>query len=223
MQRIVKPSVEPRRLVSTHSVHLSIDHSQRFPVEQDLLLRRLKDVKTGYDRNLCCMEGTRKSLLEQVIAWVTNELEQPGERNTYWIYGPPGIGKTSLAHSICASLHDKERLAGAFFCQRDVQELRDPRNIFPTLLRKLAMLFPPFRSIVAEYLRNYPSITSESMQPTLFLEFIRKLPRPPKTTLVFFFFFFAGNAPLLLTREALAKDCLPTRAARQPCGRSTAL
>ena len=182
---MVKPSAEPKRLVSTHSLHLSIDHSQRFPVEQDLLLSRLKVVKTGYDRDLCCMEGTRKSLLEQVIAWVTNGFEQPDGRNTYWIHGPPGIGKTSLAHSICASLHDKERLAGAFFCQRDDQELREPRNILPTLIRKLAILFPPFRSIVAECLRNYPSVTPESMQPTLFLEFIRKLPRLPKKTLVF--------------------------------------
>ena len=182
---MVKPCAEPRRLVSTHSLHLSIDDPQRFPVEQDLLLRRLKDVKTGYDRGLCCMEGTRKSLLKQVIAWAINGLERPDGRNTYWIHGPPGIGKTSLAHSICASLHDKEQLAGAFFCQRDDQELRDPRNIFPTLIRTLAILFPPFRSTVAECLRNRPSVTSESMQPTLFLEFIRKLPRLPKKTLVF--------------------------------------
>ena len=182
---MVKPSAEPRRLVSTHSLHLSIDDSQRLPVEQDLLLSRLKDVKTGYDRDLCCMEGTRKSLLKQVIAWVTKGLEQSDGRNTYWIYGAPGIGKTSLAHSICASLHDKKQLAGAFFCQRDDQELREPRNILPTLIRKLAILFPPFRRIVAECLHNYPSVTLESMQPTLFPEFIRKLPRPPKTTLVF--------------------------------------
>ena len=131
------------------------------------------------------MEGTRKSFLEQLIAWATNGLEQPDGRNTYWIYGLPGSGKTSLAHSICASLHDKEQLAGAFFCKRDDQELREPRNILPTLIRKLAILFPPFRSIVAKCLRNYPSITSWSMQLTLFLGFIRKLPRPPKTTLVF--------------------------------------
>ena len=182
---MVKSSAELRRLVSTHSLHLSIGHAERLLVEQDLLLRRLKDVKTGYDRDLCCMEGTRKSLLDQVIAWVTNGLEQPDGRNTYWIYGPPGIGKTTLAHSICAGLYDKEQLAGAFFCQSDDQDLRDPRNIFPTLIRKLAILLPPFRSIVAECLRNDPSITSESMQAALFLEFIRKLPRPPKTTLVF--------------------------------------
>ena len=149
------------------------------------MLSRLKDVKTGYERDLCCVEGTRKSLLEQIIAWVTNGLEKTDGSNTYWIYGLPGIGKTSLAHSICASLHDREQLAGAFFCQRDDQELRDPTNILPTLVRKLAILFPPFRSIVAEYLRNDPNVTPESIGPTLFLDFIRKLPRLPKKTLVF--------------------------------------
>jgi len=160
-------------------------HSQQFRVEQHLLLSRLKDVKTGYDRDLCCMDGTRKSILEQTIAWVSDGLEQTDGRNTYWIYGLPGIGKTSLAHSICACLHDKEQLAGAFFCRRDDQELKEPRNILPTLIHKLAILFPPFRSIVAGCLRNDPNVRPESMRPTLFLEFIRKLPRPPKKTLVF--------------------------------------
>ena len=131
------------------------------------------------------MEGTRKSLLERIIAWVANGLEQTEGGNIYWIYGLPGIGKTSLAHSICARLHEKEQLAGAFFCQRDDQELRDPRNILPTLIRKLAILFPPFRRIVAECLRNDPNVSPESMRPTLFLDFIRKHPRPPKKALVF--------------------------------------
>jgi len=182
---MLKRSAGPRRLVSTHCLHLSIDHSQQFRVEQHLLLGRLKDVRTTYAWDLCCMEGTRKSLLEKVIAWATNGLEQTDRRNVYWIYGLPGIGKTSLAHSICASLHDKEQLAGAFFCQRDDQELREPINILPTLIHKLAVLFPPFRSIVAECLRNDPNIAPESMRPTLFLDFIRKLPRLPKKTLVF--------------------------------------
>ena len=149
------------------------------------MLSRLKDVKTGYDQDLRCMKGTRKSLLEQIIAWVADGLEQTEGRNVYWIFGLPGIGKTSLAHSICARLHDKEQLVGAFFCQRDDQELRDPRNILPTLIRNLAILFPPFRSIVAECLRNNPNLTLESMRPTLFLGFIRKLPRLRKQALVF--------------------------------------
>ena len=171
--------------MSTHSLHLSIDHSQQLLVEQHLLLSRLKDVKTDYDRNLCCMEGTRKSVLEQIMAWVTNGLEQTDRSNAYWIYGLPGIGKTSLAHSICASLHGKEQLAGAIFCQRDDQEFREPKNILLTLVRKLAILFPPFRSIVAEWLRSNPNVTPESIDPALLVSFIHRLPRLPKRNLVF--------------------------------------
>jgi len=63
--------------------------------------------------------------------------------------------------------------------------LSKPRNILPTLIHKLAILFPPFRSVVAECLRKDPNVTPESMRHTLFLEFIRKLPRLPKKTLVF--------------------------------------
>ena len=172
-------------MVSTHSLHLSIDHSQQFRVEQQILLSCLKDVKTDYDRNLCCMEGTRNSVLEQIMAWATNGLEQTDRGNTYWIYGLPGIGKTSLAHSICANLHDKEQLAGAFFCRRDDQELREPKNILLTLVRKLATLFPPFRGIVAERLRSSPNVTPESIDPALFVSFIHRLPRLPKKNLVF--------------------------------------
>ena len=148
------------------------------------MLGRLKYVKTGYHRDLRCMEGTRKSLLEQIEAWAIDGSGQTNGVNTYWIYGSPGIGKTSLAHSICASLHDQKRLAGSFFCRRDDQELSEPRNILPTLIRALAILFPPFRSVVAECFRNDPNVTPESMKHTLFLELIRKLPRLPEKTLV---------------------------------------
>jgi hypothetical protein len=182
---MLKLSGESRRPVSTHWHDLSLLHSQELCVEQELLLGRLKYIKTGYHQDLRCMEGTRESLLNQVIGWVTNGLEQTDRRNTFWIYGLPGIGKTSLAHSICASLDDQDQLAGAFFCRRDDPELSEPRNILPTLINKLAIIFPPFRSIVAERLRTNPNMTPESMKYTLFLDFIRKLPCLPKRTLVF--------------------------------------
>jgi hypothetical protein len=131
------------------------------------------------------MEGTRQSLLEQINTWATNGPAQNAERNIYWIYGLPGIGKTSLSHSICASLHEGKHLAGGFFCRRDDPNLKEPRNILPTLIYKLAIILPPFRSIVAESLRRDPNMTPESMKYSVFLDFIRKLRRPPKRTLVF--------------------------------------
>jgi hypothetical protein len=128
------------------------------------------------------MVGTRESLLNQLMAWATNESDTS---NIYWIHGLPGIGKTSLAHSICEKLHKVQHLAGAFFCHRDDADMSEPRNILPTLISKLAETFPPFRSIVADRLRNDPNLTSKSMKDTLFLDFVCNLPRHPRHTLVF--------------------------------------
>jgi hypothetical protein len=132
------------------------------------------------------MNGTRESILNQLISWATNNTSQnvsPG--NISWVYGLPGIGKTSLAHSICASLLDQGHLAGAFFCRRDDPDLNEPRNILPTLIYKLAIRFPPFRTVVAERLRQEPNLTPESMDSTFFLDLLHNVPHHPEHTLVF--------------------------------------
>ncbi len=144
-------------------------------------------VKTGYHRSLCCKDGTRQSLLNQITVWVANNSGQENvlQTNAYWLYGSPGIGKTSLAHSICATLHKRNHLAGTFFCQRDDPNLSNPINILPTFIHELAIIFPPFRTIVAKRLRDDPNLTSQSMRGSLFLDLIRSLPRHPEHTLVF--------------------------------------
>jgi hypothetical protein len=133
------------------------------------------------------MEDTRKSRLKEISDWVANKPEGKYllQSNTSWIYGLPGIGKTSLAHSICASLHDQRQLAGAFFCRRDDPNLSEPKNVLPTLIHKLAETFPPFRRIVADYLRNDPHLTPESMNDSLFLDLLDKLRKRPNDSLVF--------------------------------------
>ena len=151
-------------------------------LEQGLLLTRLKSVETSYDLKLCCMEGTRKTLLNQIMDWAANKSDT---RNIYWVHGLPGIGKTALAHSICEKLHDIQRLGGAFFCQKDDTNMKDIRNILPTLIFKLAEKFPPFRRIVADRLRSDGDLTPKSMKECLFLEFTCSLPCHPKNALVF--------------------------------------
>ena len=129
------------------------ERTEQERVQQERVeLRRLKPVETSYHRKFRCMDGTRQSLLNHIVDWVANKSGQENVQrsNTYWFYGSPGIGKTSLVHSICASLHERNHLAGAFFCRRDDPNLSEPMNILPTFIHKLTVLFPPFRTIVAK-------------------------------------------------------------------------
>src|SRR5258706_145793 len=114
-------------------------------IEQELVLRRLKPVEAGYHRELCCMDGTRQSLLNQIIDWAENKSGQDNvlQRNAYWFYGSPGIGKTSFAHSICASLHERNYLAGSFFSHRHDPNISKPRHFLPTFINHHYILFSP--------------------------------------------------------------------------------
>jgi len=133
------------------------------------------------------MGGTRQSLLNQIMDWAANKSgrENVLQSNTYWFYGSPGIGKTSLAHSICKQLHQGNHLAGAFFCRRDDPNLSKPMNILPAFIHKLAMIIPPFRAIVAQHLCDDPNLTPGSMNGSLLLDFLHAVPRHPDNTLIF--------------------------------------
>ena len=161
---------------------MAIVHSQRSYVAQ---LSRLKVVETGYDLTLCCMEDTRKLVLDKIITWATNGPSQNNESNTYWIYGSPGIGKTALAHSISHSLHDQRQLIGAFFCQRDHERLSQTRNILPTLIYQLATMVPAFRRIVAKCLSDDHILSPGSIDQSFLLKLFELFTRPPKPTLAF--------------------------------------
>ena len=179
---------EPADQGRTEQEPVKLEGAEQDPVEHEFLFKRLNPVQTGgYHPRLRCMDGTRQALLNHIVDWVAKQSGQENvqRRNTYWIYGSPGIGKTSVAHSICANLDERNHLAGAFFCRRDDPVLSKPINILPTIIHKLAMIFPPLGTVVAKHLHDHTKLSPESTSGPLFLDFIRSLPHHPNHTLVF--------------------------------------
>ncbi|KAG6915079.1 hypothetical protein DXG01_013549, partial [Tephrocybe rancida] len=50
-----------------------------------------------------CTLGTRLNVLKGILSW----LQQPDVEPVYWLAGPAGIGKTTVAKTICELVDDR--------------------------------------------------------------------------------------------------------------------
>jgi NACHT domain len=159
-------------------------------LEQSDLLKRLKPVEAAiYDEDHNCMEGTRTAVLNDIVAWASKPFDgqlesNDSNHNVFWLYGMPGLGKTSVATSLCDRLRGSKNLGGSFFCKHDDIDLREPKRVLPTLITKLVRMWGPFRKQVAKVLLDEPQINPESTRGELLLKPLRLLKKHPPHPLV---------------------------------------
>ena len=151
------------------------------------LLNPVSEANWQEDRG--CMEGTRTEILNTIIAWVNRPLDMDQPRRShsdsvYWLYGMPASGKTTVAHSLCHRLYKSEQLGGSFFCKEDDVVLREPKNVLPTLMSRLALTWPPYGELVAQVLQGNPYINPKSTSGKLLSKSLRALERQPSRTFV---------------------------------------
>ncbi|CAE6430268.1 unnamed protein product, partial [Rhizoctonia solani] len=127
-------------------VQTSTEESTRMadPYEMLNLLRPMDP--SDYDPDQACLEGTRKIVLDRVITW-TQDREH--SETFMWICGQAGMGKTSVATSLCLHLDSTQALAGCFFCHRDNPESSDPLRLLNNLVYTIALRLPPYAYEVA--------------------------------------------------------------------------
>ncbi|KAG9087139.1 hypothetical protein FS749_003139 [Ceratobasidium sp. UAMH 11750] len=122
-------------------------------------LQRLNPVKLiGYDPSRRCLPGTRTKIVGEITAWaLTQEL---GPRLA-WVRGLAGLGKSSIATSVCEGLDGQTALACSVFCKRDNPDLRDLRRVLMTIAYDLASQWEPYGAAVATVLREDPKLDSK--------------------------------------------------------------
>ncbi|QRW11282.1 hypothetical protein RhiLY_10281 [Ceratobasidium sp. AG-Ba] len=127
---------------------------------------RLKELNparlAGYNPYRVCLEGTRSQVINALATWVKTNGE---ERKLAWMHGLAGLGKSSIATSVCDSLHAQGLLASSFFCKRDSPELRDPHRVLTTTVYELARRWHSFGETVSKVIGNNPGFFSNHLQP----------------------------------------------------------
>ncbi|KAF9643641.1 hypothetical protein BDM02DRAFT_3191378 [Thelephora ganbajun] len=112
-----------------------------------------------YGDRRSCLKGTRTAVLDEIELW-TRDFDKPP---VYWLNGPAGTGKSTIAQTIAERVFADGQLGASFFCSRDFQDRRSLRFIFPTLAVQLARKYPEFRSIFVPLVQSNPELVDGSL------------------------------------------------------------
>ncbi|KAL4745895.1 hypothetical protein BDW72DRAFT_210938 [Aspergillus terricola var. indicus] len=99
-----------------------------------------------------CLPGTRHELLSQIEKWA----DSPHGKCIFWLKGPAGTGKSTVARTVASQLKQKNRLGTSFFFKRGEGDQGNAKKLFTTLVQQLINRFPQLvndvkKAIQADY------------------------------------------------------------------------
>ncbi|CAE6521482.1 unnamed protein product [Rhizoctonia solani] len=103
-----------------------------------------------------CTPGTRADVLANILDWTDWASTGGGGGGVYWLSGMAGIGKTTIAYSVCAELDTRRQLGASFFCSLVREECRNLHVIIPSIAYQLARFSGPFHSALSAILEKSP-------------------------------------------------------------------
>src|SRR6266700_4223702 len=108
-----------------------------------------------------CTEGTRVDIIEQIMDWAkeTDPVKAP---SVYWLNGLAGLGKTTIAYTICELLEKADVPFASFFCSLQLDS-KSSKLLITTLCRDLAELFSSYASEVLPVLESNSKIVDAEL------------------------------------------------------------
>ena len=100
-------------------------------------------------------KATCVDIIEKIMGWA-KETDPAKAPSVYWLTGLAGLGKTTIAYTICKLLEEANVPFTSFFCSRQL----DSKNskLVTTLCRNLAELFSSYTLEVLPILESNSSI-----------------------------------------------------------------
>ncbi len=123
-----------------------------------------------------CLEGTRVSAQDKILSWVKDD----SASHIFWLTGPAGTGKSTLARTLLETFLGKKQLAAGYFFKRGHQGRNGTAQFFSTLASQLVEVLPEYKERLRKSLND---TTSEALKAKslrrqfeiLFLEPLKEL------------------------------------------------
>ncbi|QRV80120.1 hypothetical protein RhiJN_08135 [Ceratobasidium sp. AG-Ba] len=132
------------------------------------LLEKLKPLSTAqFDASRVCLSGTREQIIQEILDWATFSVVSDSciaKDKVMWVYGQAGLGKSSIATSVCKELDNRRLLASSFFCKRDDAARRDCQRILSTIIFGLATRYHAYALALERTLEEDSMLPGSPMQ-----------------------------------------------------------
>ncbi|KAF9552231.1 hypothetical protein CPC08DRAFT_296570 [Agrocybe pediades] len=118
----------------------------------------LKNV--GWDSGRTCLRGTRQELIDEIVQWVSSSgsVDQKSAKHIYVLAGPPGCGKSTVAHTIAEAFHEHKRLGASLFLRGHSGPVNS-QTVSSSIIHQLAQYNTVIKARIAEALKSDPSLT----------------------------------------------------------------
>ncbi|TDL25872.1 hypothetical protein BD410DRAFT_837318 [Rickenella mellea] len=107
-----------------------------------------------------CLPGTRIAVREKIAQWRDDHEAPP----IFWLKGPAGAGKTSIARTIAEECRESGNLAGSFFFRRGLAGCTDITGFVPTVSSQLTVNVPLSLNLVYKAIHDDHFIFDKSRQ-----------------------------------------------------------
>ncbi|QRV94614.1 WD40 repeat-like protein [Ceratobasidium sp. AG-Ba] len=132
------------------------------------LLAKLKPLsRAHFDAARVCLRGTRTKVIQDIVDWAATSPVSGGfiaKEKIMWMYGQAGLGKSSIATSVCKELDNRRLLTSSFFCKRDDAERRNCQRMLSTIIFGLAIRYPAYAVALQKTLEEDPILPGSPMQ-----------------------------------------------------------
>ncbi|KAK8029293.1 hypothetical protein PG991_006349 [Apiospora marii] len=129
-----------------------------------------------------CEVGTRIRIQETIDQWADEESGQ----SFFWLVGPAGTGKSTIARTVADSFKEKNRLAAGYFFKRGEQGRNDTNRLFTTIAIQIAEVIPTFQDYLQKALHGIEkdAVAKLSLEAQFNRLFLRlNVPHPDTTSL----------------------------------------
>jgi len=106
-----------------------------------------------------CQKGTRIGVLSRITAWATDPTSEP----LFWLFGPAGTGKSTIARTLPDTLKNEVSVAAGYFFKRGDKVRNGTARFFPTIAAQLAETSPSFK---AELRKSLEGLENDVIETT---------------------------------------------------------